>query len=88
MIDIILRELEAERRAAAGSSSSSASSPGGGPSGTARRNVELGYDYVIRAMEDDDDCHTTIRRYCLDVLGAVRRDELNRVASGALGSGA
>merc|ERR1712029_495968 len=44
------------------------------------RSDELGYDYVVRAMEEDDDCHTTILRYCSDVLGAVRRDELNRIA--------
>ncbi|KAL7466464.1 hypothetical protein ACHAXS_006759 [Conticribra weissflogii] len=45
--------------------------------------AELGYDYVIQAMEDDDECHTTILRYCSDVLGAVRRDELNRIATDA-----
>ena len=48
------------------------------------QNEELGYDYVIQAMEDDDDCHTTILRYCSDVLGAVRRDELMRAANSVI----
>ena len=48
---------------------------------TVQNNEEIGFDNVIHAMEDDDDCHSTILRYCSDVLGAVRRDELNRIAT-------
>jgi hypothetical protein len=64
VIDIILHELSEERKA-------------NGVVNCAT-NQELGFDYVIQAMEDDDDCHFTILRYCSDVLGAVRRDELNK----------
>ena len=46
-------------------------------------NDELGYDCIIEAMEANDDCHSTIVRYCSDVLGAVRRDELNRIPAEA-----
>ena len=91
VIDIILHELEVERKLLVGSSSSKASSSsssagvvgdgGKGVQGAVNnQNEELGYDYVIQAMEEDDDCHSTILRYCSDVLGAVRRDELNRIA--------
>ncbi len=45
---------------------------------------ELGYEDVVRAMEEDDDCHSTILRYCTDVLGAVvRREEFNRLSTQA-----
>ena len=70
VIDIISHELSEERK-----------SDSGGSATTSNRNSEeLGFEYVIRAMEDDDDCHFTILRYCSDVLGAVRRDELSRKA--------
>ncbi|KAL7512687.1 hypothetical protein ACHAXN_009735 [Cyclotella atomus] len=49
------------------------------------QNQELGFDYVIQAMEEDDECHNTILRYCSDVLGAVRRDELNQIAAESIG---
>jgi len=103
VIDIILHELEVERKLLVGSSSAKASSSsssagigvvvgnGGGKvvqQGAVHQSEELGYDYVIQAMEEDDDCHSTILRYCSDVLGAVRRDELNRIASNAMGSSA
>jgi len=88
VIDVLLRELESERRLAAGDGHSSSLNRGGANARGANQNEELGYDYVIQAMEDDDDCHSTILRYCSDVLGAVRRDELNRIASSAMGSSA
>lgn len=68
VIDIILHELSEERKA---------ESEGGHATST-NHNNELEFDYVIQAMEDDDDCHFTILRYCSDVLGAVRRDELGK----------
>lgn len=76
VIDIILHELSEERKA---SSRGVGGTVNGGARATASHtNEELGFDYVIQAMEDDDDCHFTILRYCSDVLGAVRRDELNK----------
>lgn len=95
VIDIILRELEAERKLLAGSEgrvvgagAAKSSHDESGALHGANQSDELSYDCVVQAMEDDDDCHTTILRYCSDVLGAVRRDELNRIASSALGSSA
>lgn len=94
VIDIILHELEIERKMIVAASSSggvylgkSVNSNGVVQAAAAEaaslnnQNEELGYDYVIQAMEEDDDCHSTILRYCSDVLGAVRRDELNRIAA-------
>eukprot|EP00985_Skeletonema_marinoi_P014586 scaffold7404_cov155-Skeletonema_marinoi.AAC.7 len=69
VIDIILHELSEERKADNG---------GARATTAAHNNEELEFDYVIQAMEDDDDCHFTILRYCSDVLGAVRRDELGK----------
>ena len=54
---------------------------------TETHDEELGFDYVIQTMEDDDRCHNTILRYCSDVLGAIRRDELNQISAEALGIG-
>jgi hypothetical protein len=82
VIDIILHELEVERKLVYG---------GGGVDGkfaNARgkgvtMTEELGYEYVVRAMDEDEDCHLTILQYCRDVLGAVRREEFNRIAASA-----
>jgi hypothetical protein len=40
-----------------------------------------GYDYIVRKMEDDEDesTHHTIVRYCADVLGSLRREELKNL---------
>jgi len=90
VIDIISHEVEIEKNMLVNSSlSSMVRSASDGRSVEVDtngviappQNEELGYDYLIQAMEDDDDCHTTILRYCSDVLGAVRRDELNRIAA-------
>jgi len=90
VIDIISHELEIEKEMLVNASlSSMVRSASDGRSVEVDtngviappQNEELGYDYLIQAMEDDDDCHTTILRYCSDVLGAVRRDELNRIAA-------
>ena len=37
-----------------------------------------GYDYIVRKMEEDEEesMHHTIVRYCADVLGSLRREEL------------
>jgi len=45
---------------------------------------QKGFDYITRAMEDDDGVgpntlHHTIIRYCCDVLGALRKEALNNV---------
>jgi hypothetical protein len=85
VIDIILHELEVERvlvdgGGGGGGNGKFANSRG---KGAATMAEELGYDYVVRAMEEDDDCHSTILRYCTDVLGAVRREEFNRIAAQA-----
>ncbi|KAL3781897.1 hypothetical protein HJC23_004082 [Cyclotella cryptica] len=87
VIDIILHELAHEIKLVTHSVSAAnhANGLGDGMSETESLNEELGYDYVIQAMEDDDDCHTTILRYCADVLGAVRRDELNQIATEVMG---
>jgi SET domain len=34
------------------------------------------YDEKIRELEDDDNIHHTIVRYCADVLGSLRREEM------------
>jgi len=34
------------------------------------------FDFIIQAMEEDDDLHFTILRYCGDVLGALRKDAM------------
>jgi hypothetical protein len=72
VIDIILHELSEERKLVLSSKGIGACNVAAGAS----YNEELGYDYVIQAMEEDDDCHFTILRYCSDVLGAIRRDEM------------
>jgi hypothetical protein len=96
VIDIICHELEMERKSISSSSSvvvrggnsddrqlawSSTLRAAGSTTVAAQNNEELGFDLAIHAMEEDDDCHSTIVRYCSDVLGAVRRDELNRIAT-------
>ncbi|KAG7338099.1 rubisco LSMT substrate-binding domain containing protein [Nitzschia inconspicua] len=36
-----------------------------------------GYDYIARKMEEDEDVlHHTIVRYCVDVLGSLRKEEM------------
>ncbi len=70
VIDIILHEIAEDRKVGSGGSRSTSGS---------QNNEELEFDYVIQAMEEDDDCHFTILRYCSDVLGAVRRDELAKL---------
>ena len=86
VIDIILYECEIEKKLLVSSSLSSLARNGADNNDdtVVNQNEELGYDYVIQAMEDDDDCHTTILRYCSDVLGAVRRDELMRAANSVI----
>ncbi len=42
-------------------------------------NSNLQFDKVIQAMEDTDDIHFTILRYCSDVLGALRKDALQTI---------
>ena len=89
--DIICHELEIERKSVSSPSSGSSynddvqlarnSTLQSAVTTTAEDDEELGFEYVIHAMEEDDDCHSTILRYCSDVLGAVRRDELNRIAT-------
>ena len=78
VIDIILHELSEERKASSREVGSGANNGGACATTASSNNEELGFDYVIQAMEDDDDCHFTILRYCSDVLGAVRRDELGK----------
>lgn len=75
VIDIILHELAHEIKMVAQESATSDQSK--------TENEKLGYDCIIEAMEADDDCHSTILRYCSDVLGAVRRDEFNQISSEA-----
>eukprot|EP00986_Skeletonema_menzelii_P015589 scaffold12132_cov153-Skeletonema_menzelii.AAC.6 len=70
VIDIILHELAEDRKVDNGGSRATSAN---------KNNEELEFDYVIQAMEDDDDCHFTILRYCSDVLGAVMRDELAKL---------
>ena len=79
VIDVIAREVETERRLIRASAVGGSAAMDGLGLGL---GDDLGFERVIRAMEDDDDCHTTILRYCSDVLGAVRRDELSRLRSG------
>mmetsp|Transcript_11999 Transcript_11999/g.19270 ORF Transcript_11999/g.19270 Transcript_11999/m.19270 type:complete len:577 (-) Transcript_11999:928-2658(-) len=39
-----------------------------------------GYDYIVRRMEEDEtNMHHTIVRYCADVLGSLRREELKNL---------
>mmetsp|Transcript_64335 Transcript_64335/g.96980 ORF Transcript_64335/g.96980 Transcript_64335/m.96980 type:complete len:564 (+) Transcript_64335:131-1822(+) len=39
-----------------------------------------GYDYIVRRMEDDESgVHHTVVRYCADVLGSLRREELKNL---------
>ena len=38
-----------------------------------------GFDFIIQAMEDDDNLHFTVLRYCSDVLGALRRDAIQKI---------
>ncbi len=87
VIDIISHELEMKRKLVTGSSSVGGSNDDKQlafalRAATSTQDEELGFDCVIDAMEEDEECHTTILRYCSDVLGAVRRDELNRIADG------
>jgi hypothetical protein len=77
VIDVILHELASEFQII--SQASKATNPHQATDES--QNQELGFDYVIQAMEEDDECHNTILRYCSDVLGAVRRDELNQITA-------
>jgi hypothetical protein len=77
VIDVILHELASEFKII--SQASKATNPH--QASDESQNQELGFDYVIQAMEEDDECHNTILRYCSDVLGAVRRDELNQITA-------
>ncbi|EJK77018.1 hypothetical protein THAOC_01180 [Thalassiosira oceanica] len=79
VIDVIAREVETEKRLIRASAAGGSAAIDGLGLGL---GDDLGFERVIRAMEDDDDCHTTILRYCSDVLGAARRDELSRLANG------
>jgi hypothetical protein len=79
VIDIISHELSVERKLVSSSRGVGVESGGAGGGNAGHNNEELGFEYVIQAMEDDDDCHFTILRYCSDVLGAVRRDELANI---------
>lgn len=45
---------------------------------TTTTHVENSFDYTIRKMELDERVHHTILRYCADVLGSLRREELKR----------
>jgi len=53
-----------------------------GADGAPLRRDEPGFDYLIRVMEDeessggDNALHHTIVRYCADVLGSLRREEI------------
>jgi hypothetical protein len=39
-----------------------------------------GYDYIVRRMEEEETgVHHTIVRYCADVLGSLRREELKNL---------
>lgn len=39
-----------------------------------------GYDYIVRRMEEDETgVHHTIVRYCADILGSLRREELQNL---------
>lgn len=40
--------------------------------------LEQSFEYVIRNMEADERVHHTVLRYCADVLGSLRREELKR----------
>ena len=81
VIDVIAREVDTEKRLLRASAVGGSAAIDGLGLGL---GDDLGFERVIQAMEDDDDCHTTILRYCSDVLGAVRRDELSRLANGML----
>jgi hypothetical protein len=89
VIDVILNEIKIEIELlhggngcgshAAGSKSISKSISEG--RATAMVEDVIGFEHVIQAMEVDDECHSTILRYCTDVLGAVRREEYHRLRS-------
>lgn len=36
--------------------------------------VSTGFDEIMQDMEDDDNIHFTVLRYCRDILGALRKD--------------
>ena len=42
----------------------------------------MGFEHVVRTMEEDNDCHSRILRYCTDILGAVQQEEYNRKLPG------
>lgn len=74
VIEVIERELSAERgqgsqlglQLQVGQESSSV-------------NSNLQYDKVIQAIEENDNVHFTILRYCSDVLGALRKDAFQTI---------
>lgn len=82
VIDIILHELANEMKMISCASIGASQQSTGD---TESQNEEMGFDYVIQAMEEDDNCDNTILRYCSDVLGAIRRDELNQIAAEVVG---
>jgi hypothetical protein len=88
VIDVILNEIKIEMEllhggsgcgSHAGCKSRSKSSSEG--RAAAMGEEIIGFEHVIQAMEVDDECHSTILRYCTDVLGAVRREEYHRLRS-------
>jgi len=88
VIDVILNEIKIEMEllhggsgcgSHAGCKSRSKSSSEG--SAAAMGEEIIGFEHIIQAMEVDDECHSTILRYCTDVLGAVRREEYHRLRS-------
>ena len=44
--------------------------------------VNKGFEHVMRSMEEDNDCHSTILWYCTDILGAVQQEGYNRKLTG------
>jgi len=65
VLDVLEEELQEER---------------GGVEVSASGRVSLaeerpGFEYIIRQMEDNDNVHHTILRYCADILGSLRREE-------------
>ena len=77
VIDIISNELANEIKLATNISDGTNHDK---VSDTESKNKEFGFECVIEEMEEDDNFHITILRYCSDVLGAVRSDELNQIA--------
>jgi hypothetical protein len=47
--------------------------------GQYRTEERPGFESVIRRMDDDEEVHHTILRYCSDVLGSLRREEFKNI---------